>query len=141
VILDPVTEKGAHALERLGSSMAAWLTTVTEDGQPQSLPVWFIRADNQVIVYSDHRARRNRNLEANPRVSFHLPDEGHGGDIVTFEATAEIDPEYPPAAENAAYLAKYGALIDATLGGPVRFSQTYSIPIRISLTRAIVFQG
>lgn len=42
MIFDPETPKGAHALERLGSSMAAWLTTVSPDGQPQSMPVWYV---------------------------------------------------------------------------------------------------
>lgn len=141
MIIDPATEKGAHALERLGTSFAAWLTTVTPDGQPQSMPVWFLWTGAEILVYGDRRARRNRNLEANPRVSFHLPDEGRGGDVVTFEGTARVDPAYPPASDNAAYLAKYLIPIDADLGGPAKFSEVYSMPILIAPTRVIVFQG
>lgn len=141
MILDPDTKKGAHALDRLQNSVAAWLTTVTAEGQPQSMPVWFIWTGEEVIVYGDHRARRNRNLEANPLVAFHLPDEGKGEDVVTFEATARIDPDYPSAGDNAAYLAKYRASIDGSFGGPAKFSAIYSIPIRITLTRAVVFSG
>ncbi len=141
MILDPGTDKGAHAIDRLGQAMAAWLTTVTPDGQPQSLPVWFLWTGEEIIVYGDHRARRNRNLEANPLVSFHLPDEGHGGDVVTFEATARIDPDYPAAGDNPAYHAKYGPAIAALSGSPAAFSQIYSMPIRITITRAVVFQG
>lgn len=141
MILDPGTEKGAHALERLGSAMAGWLTTVTPEGQPQSMPVWFLWTGDEVIVYGDHRAKRNANLEANPKVSFHLPDDGSGGDVVTFEATARIDPDYPAAGDNAAYLAKYGAWVDGSFDGPAKFAQIYSMPIRITLTRAVVFQG
>lgn len=141
MIIDPTTEKGAHALERLASSFAAWLTTVTPDGQPQSMPVWFLWTGQEILVYGDRRARRNRNLEVNARVSFHLPDEGHGGDIVTFEGTARVEPTYPPATDNPAYLAKYLIPIDAALGGPAKFSEVYSMPILISVTRMIVFQG
>ncbi len=141
MILDPSTEAGAHALERLGTAFAAWLTTVTPEGQPQSMPVWFLWTGQEVIVYGDHRAKRNRNLEANPRVSFHLPDEGRGGDVVTFEATARVDPEYSPAGENPAYLAKYGAAMEGLSGSPAAFSQVYAMPIRITLTRAVIFQG
>ena len=141
MILDPETKSGAHALERLRTSIAAWLTTVTADGQPQSMPVWFIWTGEEVVVYGDHRARRNRNLETNPLVSFHLPDEGEGGDVVTFEATARIDPDYPAVADNPAYLAKYAAAIAALSGSPTSFAQTYSMPIRITLTRAVIFQG
>jgi PPOX class probable F420-dependent enzyme len=121
--------------------MAAWLTTVTEEGQPQSMPIWFLWADGEIVVYGDHRARRNRNLEVNPRVSFHLPDEGRGEDVVTIEATAVIDSDYPSAGDNPAYLAKYGPWIDASFGGPAKFSQVYSMPIRITPTRAVVFRG
>lgn len=141
MIFDPGTEKGAHALERLGRAMAAWLTTVTEEGQPQSMPVWFLWANGEIVVYSDHRARRNRNIGANPRVSFHLPDEGRGEDVVTIEGTARIDLDYPPVGDNPVYLARYGPRIDASFGGPAAFSQIYSVPIRITPTRAVVFRG
>ena len=141
MIIDPATEKGAHALERLATSFAGWLTTVTPEGQPQSMPVWFLWTGEEILVYGDHRARRNRNLESNPRVSFHLPDEGRGGDIVTFEGTARVDPAYPAAGDNPTYLAKYRAPINADLGGPAKFSEVYSMPILITPTRMIVFQG
>ena len=141
MIVDPATANGAHALERLGTSFAAWLTTVTPDGQPQSMPVWFPWTGQEFLVYGDHRARCNRNLEANPRVSFHLPDEGRGGDVVTFEGLARVDPTFPPAGDNPEYLDKYLTPIDADLGGPAKFSKIYSMPILITPTRMIVFEG
>jgi PPOX class probable F420-dependent enzyme len=145
VILDPATVKGAHALERLGSAMAGWLTTVTADGQPQSMPVWFLWTGGEIIIYGDHRAKRNANLAANPKVSFHLPDEGGGNDVVTFEATARIDPSYAAANENAAYLAKYGRRVDAAVempsDGAAKFAEIYSVRIRLSPTRAVVYPG
>jgi PPOX class probable F420-dependent enzyme len=147
VIFDPATERGAYALERLRTAMAAWLTTVTPEGQPQSMPVWFVwqpgpePGEGEILVYGDHRAKRNRNLEANPRVSFHLPDDGNGGDIVTLEGTALIDPEHVPPGEHPAFLAKYGAWIEKSFGGPAGFGATYSMPIRISATRGVAFPG
>ncbi|MEO7664162.1 MAG: pyridoxamine 5'-phosphate oxidase family protein, partial [Candidatus Limnocylindrales bacterium] len=78
MIFDPETESGAHALDRLAIDMVGWLTTVSPKGQPQSTPVWFIWVDGELLVYGDHRALRNRNIEANPRVSFHLADDGSG---------------------------------------------------------------
>jgi PPOX class probable F420-dependent enzyme len=140
MIFDEGTERGAHALERLRTAMAAWLTTVTPEGQPQSMPVWFIWDGSEILVYGDHRAKRNRNVEANPRVSFHLPDDGNGGDIVTIEGTVRVDPDLPGPGDNAAYMAKYRAWIDG-MGGPAQFDQIYSMPIRITPTRGVTFMG
>lgn len=39
---DDSTEIGARAERRLREEEIAWLTTVRADGQPQSVPVWFL---------------------------------------------------------------------------------------------------
>lgn len=140
MIFDPATPKGAHALERLGSAMAAWLTTVTPEGQPQSMPVWFTWDGAEIVVYGDHRARRNANLAFNPKVGVHLPDNGNGEDIVVIEGMARVDPAYPAVPENTTYLAKYGAWVDA-MGGPATFAEIYNVPIRITPTRGVTFHS
>jgi PPOX class probable F420-dependent enzyme len=139
-LFDPADADGRHALDLLDHAFAAWLTTVTPAGQPQSMPIWFtwdVDAGDrgEIVVYGDHRARRNRNLEANPRVSFHISGKSDGEDFVTIEGEARIDPGYPSVGENARYLAKYGATIDRHYGGPAQFGQTYSMPIRITPSR------
>jgi PPOX class probable F420-dependent enzyme len=141
VIFDPNDERGARALERLATDKIAWLTSVTPAGQPQTMPIWFIWVDGEILVYGDHRAKRNANIEANPKVSFHLGDNGSGGDIVVVEGTARIDPDYPAVGDNPAYLAKYGEWIDRWLNGPAVMAQTYSMPIRISPTRGVSLPG
>lgn len=141
MIFDPDDELGRHALERLSTDRIGWLTTVTPAGQPQTMPVWFLWQDGEILVYGDHRARRNANLAANPKVSFHLADNGTGGDIVVVEGTARIDPDHPPVGDNEAYLAKYGAWIDQWLNGPSAMAQTYSMPIIITPTRGRAFPG
>lgn len=134
-LFDPADANGRHGLELLDGSFAAWLTTVNPAGQPQSMPVWFTWDGTEIVVYGDHRAKRNRNLEANPRVSFHISGKSDGEDFVTVEGTARIDPDFPPVGDNPRYLAKYGPTIDRHYGGPAQFGQTYSIPIRITPTR------
>jgi PPOX class probable F420-dependent enzyme len=135
VIFDPADPTGKHALELLDGSFAAWLTTVNPSGQPQSMPIWFTWDGEEIVVYGDHRAKRNRNLEANPRVSFHISGKSDGEDFVTVEGTARIDPDFPPVGDNARYMAKYGDTIERHYGGPAQFGQTYSMPIRITPTR------
>jgi PPOX class probable F420-dependent enzyme len=146
VILDPSKPAHARALARLLDERVAWLTTVTPDGQPQTMPVWFLwipaqdeagGGDGEILVYGDRRARRNRNLEANDRVSFALRTDEHGRDVVVIEGRATMDPDYPPVYDNPAYLAKYGERIDASLGGAHRMAETYDVPIRIQPTRVV----
>jgi len=140
VIFDPDDAQGAHAIERLKTEQVAWLTTVTPAGQPQSFPVWFVSDGEEILIYNDHRAKRNRNLESNPRLSFHLGDDD-GADIVSIEGTAELAPDAPLPGENAAYWAKYGESIDRYLGGAEKFGHRYSNPIRIRVTRAVATPG
>ena len=104
-------------------------------------PVWFLWVDGEILVYGDHRALRNRNIEANPKVSFHLADDGSGGDIVAIQGVARVEPDYPAVPDNPAYLAKYLDWINSGLGGPDRMAQTYSMPILISPTRGTAFEG
>ena len=136
MIFDREDETGSHALELLERATAAWLTTVTPEGQPQSMPVWFAWDGSEIVVYSDHRAKRNRNVAANPHVSFHLAGRSEAEDFVTVEGTARIDPAFPPVVGNERYLAKYGSAIDRN-GGVAAFGQTYSVPIRITPTRGV----
>lgn len=141
MICDPADERGAHALERLRDDKIAWLTTVTPSGQPQSTPIWFLWVGGEILIYSDHRALRNRNIAANPKVSLHLNDDGGGGDVVVVQGLARIDPGQPAIPANAPYLAKYGDWIDSGLGGPDKMAETYSVPIVISPTRGTAFPG
>lgn len=136
--LDPNVARDAHAIALLERDMIGWLTTVTAAGQPQTMPVWFLWTDGQILIYGDHRARRNANLVLNPRVSLHLGDDGSGGDVLVIEGTARIELDLPPVPEHAAYLAKYGAWIDTGLGGAEQMAHTYSMPIVVTPARYVV---
>jgi PPOX class probable F420-dependent enzyme len=133
---DDRTAAGRHALQRLDEDRIAWLSTVTPEGQPQTFPIWFLWEDGEILIYSDQRARRNENIARNPRVSFHLADDGSGGDLVVIEGEAWIASDSPPLTDHPAYLAKYGAWIDEQLGGPAAMAARYNVPIRIRPTRS-----
>ena len=142
MIFDPAKPADARALERLRDpkTLTAWFTTVTPDGRPQSTPVWFLWLEDQVLVYGDHRAKRNRNLDRNPHVNLHL-NEDEGGGLVVIQGTARIDADHPQAVDHEGYLAKYGDLIDKWFKGPAGFSQIYSMPILITPTRGTAWVG
>ncbi len=75
-----------------------------------------------------------RNVEANLHVAFHLVDDGHGGDIITIEGTASLEPEPPELLD--AYLAKYDeAIRDALQTTPEQLAADYPTTIRITPTR------
>jgi nitroimidazol reductase NimA-like FMN-containing flavoprotein (pyridoxamine 5'-phosphate oxidase superfamily) len=55
---------------RLRHNLMAWLTTVRPDGQPVSVPVWFLaRDDGTILLYSQAGKSKLDNIVANPRVS------------------------------------------------------------------------
>ena len=93
---------------------------------PLSASVW---------MRSQANAGKVRNIEANPRVAFHLADDGHGGDIVTIEGTASF--EDAPQDLLAAYLSKYDEAIRNELKTTAeQLAADYPTTIRITPTRA-----
>jgi PPOX class probable F420-dependent enzyme len=134
-VLDPSKPAHARAGQRLASEPIAWLTTVRADGQAQSSPVWFLWDGGTFLVFSQPGAQKVRNLAANPRVALHLGDDGAGGDIVTVEGTAAVEPDSPRADRVEAYMAKYQAAVEALGYEPGPFARTYSTAIRIRPTR------
>ncbi len=133
--LDPATEAGARALDRLERELMGWLTTVNPDGQPQSSPIWFLWQDGVVVVYSHVRAPRNASVEANPHVSFSLNTDPDGDDVVTMEGEARIALSLPRPSANPAYQAKVGHMV-ARYGWTWEwFADHYPVPIVITPTR------
>ena len=134
-MIDPTDPKGAHALERLERERTAWLTTVTPDGRPQTMPVWFLWEDGSILVYSFRTAVRNRNVAANPHVTFVLNTDDEGEDLVIIEADAALVPDEVQGKDNPAFLTKYQPLLDQYGWTHERFSADYPHPIRITPTR------
>jgi hypothetical protein len=50
--LDANNPKHARADDKLRHEIAAWLTTVTAEGQPQSTPIWFHWDGSTFLIYS-----------------------------------------------------------------------------------------
>jgi PPOX class probable F420-dependent enzyme len=118
---------------RLRSNLIAWLTTVRPDGQPVTVPVWFLfRDDETILVYTRPEKQKLRNLAANPRVSFVLDVTDVGRNIVRLEGSAVTADDQPPANEYPAYLAKYTERIAALFGTPEQFATLFSTPLIIT---------
>jgi PPOX class probable F420-dependent enzyme len=121
---------------RLRSNLMAWLTTVRPDGQPVSVPVWFLlREDETILLYSKPDQAKLRNIAGNAKVSVVLDVTDIGRNVVRLEGTAKQAGDQPAADKNAAYLAKYTERIAALFGTPEQFATLFSAPIIITPTR------
>jgi PPOX class probable F420-dependent enzyme len=121
---------------RLRSNLIAWLTTVRPDGQPATVPVWFLlRDDETILLYSGPRKQKLRNIAANPRVSFALDVTDIGRNIVRLEGTARRAHDQPPASEHPGYLAKYTERLAAMFGTTEQFATLFSAAVIITPTR------
>jgi PPOX class probable F420-dependent enzyme len=121
---------------RLRSNLMAWLTTVRADGQPVTVPVWFLlRDDETILLYTQPQKEKLRNIAANPKVSLALDVTDIGRNIVRLEGTAERANGQPPANEQPEYLAKYTERIAALFETPARFAALFSAAIIITPSR------
>ena len=119
---------------RLEDEVVIWMTTVNAKGQPQTSVVWYWWDGSDFLIYSLDPSSRVRNLTNNPHVSLNLDGNGRGGDEVTIEGLASIDPEAPTAAEMGEYVAKYRHRMDRGWDGPEGFASKYPTAIRVRPT-------
>ncbi len=135
-MLDPTTEFGVRADRRLRAEEIAWFATVRPDGTPISVPVWFIWDGETILLYSQPRTGKVRNIAANPRVSLRLDTDAHGDDMIVVTGEARVDHPAPAMHAMPAYAEKYRARVNDAFSG--RFAEVaadYSTPIRIAPDR------
>jgi PPOX class probable F420-dependent enzyme len=125
-MLDTTTQAGAHAEGRLREETIAWLTTVRSDGQPQSVPVWFLWDGESVLIYSRPDRQKQRNIRRNSLVGLDLNSNARGGDVVRVEGTAEIIDDASPANEVGEYVRKYRESIARIVFDEVDFARLLS---------------
>ena len=124
---------------RLRHNLMAWLTTVRPDGQPVSVPVWFLmREDATILLYTQPRKQKLRSIADNPKISLGLDVTDIGRDIVRIEGTASVAHDEPAADQQPAYLAKYIERIGALFGTPARFAELFSTAVIITPTKLAI---
>ncbi len=111
------------------------MTTVRSDGQPQTVPVWFLWDDDGFLIYSQPNRQKLRNIAHNPRVGLNLNSNERGGDVVRLEGTARIVEDAPPASGVAPYVEKYRESIDRIGFDVEGFARAYSVAVRITPER------
>jgi PPOX class probable F420-dependent enzyme len=130
-LFDTSTGAGKRAEARLKEEEIAWMTTVRSDGQPQTVPVWFLWDGEEILIYSQPNRQKLKNLSRNPHVGLNLNSDAQGGNVVRLEGTATIADDAPPSSEVPSYVEKYRESI-ARIGFDVEgFARAYSVPVRI----------
>ena len=105
-MLDETTEFGQRATRRLHEEIIGWLTTVTPDGGPRPIPVWFLwDGERSILLYSRPEKRKLANIAANPKVSLNLDSDGIDADIVICWGEMRVSDD-PPANEVPEYIAQ-----------------------------------
>lgn len=129
-------DRRSHVEARLHSNLMAWLTTVRPDGQPVSVPVWYLLLEDETfLIYSQPSKLKLRNIQQNPRVALGLDVTDIGRDIVRLDGTAQQVHDIPPADQNRQYVAKYGERIGAMFGTADKFAALSSAALLITPTR------
>jgi PPOX class probable F420-dependent enzyme len=121
--------------QALDMALIGFLTAVDSSGQPQTSPVWFLRVDEDLIVYNRPESPRLTSIASNPLVAMTLRADRRGSGLLTMEGRASLDPDLPPAHQIEAYLDKYAEDIERLGWTPAQFASLYSVPLRIEVTR------
>jgi len=116
---------------RLETELIIWFATVSPDGRPVVVPVWFLWDKKSFLIYSVPGVKV-RNVQGNPKVELHLNSTPDGGDIVRIDGTARVLKRQPPAYRVPAYIRKYTSLIKSYSWTPESFSAEYHVPIRVN---------
>jgi PPOX class probable F420-dependent enzyme len=128
-------ERRSRVEARLHGNLMAWLTTVRPDGQPVSVPVWFLlRDDETILVYSQPNTPKLRNIAQNPRVALGLDVTDLGRDVIRLHGSAQQVEGIPPADQNQHYVIKYAERIAALFDTADKFAVLFSTALIITPT-------
>jgi nitroimidazol reductase NimA-like FMN-containing flavoprotein (pyridoxamine 5'-phosphate oxidase superfamily) len=96
------------AEQRLTEATRYWLSSVSPDGTPHTMPIWAVWHEEALWFSTGGRSRKARNLRERPACSVHPDADG----VVVLTGTAELG------AHTEAVLAAYRAKYDETPPDP-----------------------
>jgi PPOX class probable F420-dependent enzyme len=141
-LLDPSRDVDARALQRLDEERLIWIGTVGPDGFPHAVPVWFLVHDDRILVLSEPKTAKVRNIRANSHALLHLEAGDDGEKLTLLQGTATVSETPTPewlSAIGAAYATKYERGL-AGLGLTVEtMAERYSVVIEFVPVKLIAW--
>ncbi len=118
-----------------------WLSSVSADGRPHVVPVWFVWDGERIVLFSKPNARKLRNLRCEPRAMVAIGAPGPRFDVELIEAHAEVPCAVAATLMPPAFVAKYRPLLRRSGLSIERFTEVYSQPIVLRPTRFLGYGG
>jgi len=118
-----------------------WLSSVSPDGAPHVVPIWFSWDGETILIASKPHAKKVTNLRHNPSVMLALGEPEDDFDVGMLRGVAELPSEPSADLLPAAHLAKYRDQMASIGLGRDEFLATYSQVIRIRPTRFLPWHG
>jgi len=125
----------------LSHQTTVWLSTVTPDGAPHLVPIWFSWDGTRLFIASKPGARKVRNLRDNPRLMLALGEPDDDFDVGLVEAEAVIPEATTRDLLPAGHLAKYRDRMRGIALSDDEYLDTYSQPILVTPTRFLPWHG
>ena len=125
----------------LRTEEVVWLSTVSPDGMPSVVPIWFSWDGEAVLILTKPGQRKVDNMRANNRVMLALGNEEDDFDVGLIEARAEFTDTDAASFMPDSHWTKYARDLAGIGLGRQEYLATYSQPIRIVPTRYLGWHG
>lgn len=125
----------------LSRETTVWLSTVTPEGAPHLVPIWFSWDGERLFIASKPHARKVRNLRDNPRLMLAIGEPDEDFDVGLIEAEAVIPAATTRDLLPPGHLEKYAARMRAIGLDAEEYLETYAQPILVRPTRFLPWHG
>ena len=117
---------------RLHSNLIAWLTTVRPDGQPVTVPVWFLLQDDETILLYSRPERQAAQHRGQPEGELRARRHRHWAQHRAPGGHRQAGPRPAARERDPAYLVKYTERLGAMFGTPEQFAAHFSAALIIT---------
>ena len=124
---DPAQQRFA---DRLTTDAIVWLGSTRPDGRPHHVPIWFAWRDPLVLLFTQPRSQKVRNVEANPAVTLTLDSAAGGKDVVIVEGRARLIDDVDATADP--FAGKYRERMEQT---PESWAEQFPQAVLVTITR------